>query len=61
MLIPYPERRATAAQSLEHSWLETHDRPYKMSDEELKGYKEGKVSSEFRKVKGYKNLDPRLR
>lgn len=32
-----------------------------MSDEELKEYKEGKVNSEFRKVKGYKNLDPRLR
>ncbi|CAD8188383.1 unnamed protein product [Paramecium pentaurelia] len=50
MLNPYPERRATAAQSLQHSWLKSDSDGVKMNDEELREYKISRGQVEFKKT-----------
>ncbi|CAD8101659.1 unnamed protein product [Paramecium sonneborni] len=50
MLNPYPEKRATAQQSLQHSWLQSESDGIKMSDEEFREYKVQRGQVEFKKI-----------
>ncbi|CAD8102785.1 unnamed protein product [Paramecium primaurelia] len=49
MLNPYPEKRATASQSLNHSWLKSESEGVKMNEQQYKEYKDKRGLVEFKK------------